>query len=144
MPISGEATKEKSCALWGTACFRMVTVPQLVTRTSMGRMKSFICEVNEVEERLFTMPRPKLTQEVSSKTPAAVRSMAASPKVRGHREEPSLGASTACVALTAPSANPVRGTMGPQQGPDAADSQGPVSVQRERPSCTELAPPLKP
>ena len=53
-PSSGDDVKEKSCADCGIACLRTVIVPQFVTRTSIGRMKSFRLDVNESDERLLT------------------------------------------------------------------------------------------
>src|SRR5512145_42195 len=120
----------------------MVTVPQLETLTSIGRMKSFKDELNEFDERLLTYPRPKLMQASESKTPAAVRSIAASPKVSPGSVSPVTGSRTEA-AFTEPSAKPVSGITGPQQGPEGADAHGPVAVQRDRPSVG-FPPPLNP
>ena len=45
--------------------------------------------------------------------------------------------------FTAPSATPVSGITGPQQGPEGDDSHGPVAVQRDNPRVG-FPPPLKP
>ena len=133
---------EKSWSDCGTACLRIVIVPQFVTRTSIGRMKSFSDELNEFEERLLTKPRPKLTHVPESNTPAAVRSIEASPNVSARSEPPETGSATV-VVLTAPTATPASGMTGPQHGTVEDASHGPVAVQRDRPSVAWL-PPEKP
>src|SRR5215471_15438377 len=59
----------------------MLIVPQLLTCTPIGAMKSLTSAVNDVEARLLTNALPKFSQIPGGKTPAAVRLMAVSPNV---------------------------------------------------------------
>jgi hypothetical protein len=53
-PRLAEPVKVKSWSAFGTAVFAIVIVPQLVTLTSIGRMKSFMLDENASDDRLLT------------------------------------------------------------------------------------------
>src|SRR5262245_10712279 len=61
----------------------IVTGLQLLISTPMGAMKSLSSDENESEERLLRYALPNAWHFPSVKTPAAVRLIAASPKVCG-------------------------------------------------------------
>jgi hypothetical protein len=58
----------------------MVMLPQLLMLTPTGAMKSLISAVKDEEERLLTNVLPNASHTPGWKTPAPVRSIAASPK----------------------------------------------------------------
>src|SRR5215469_4198229 len=100
----------------------MLTVPQLLMLMGTGATKSLTSEPNDAEARLFRNALPKASQVPGGKTPAAVRLIAVSPKVRAFRLVPPAGgvmngSVTASRLLTAPSESELfRFTWLPQQG----------------------------
>src|SRR6266545_1547683 len=122
----------------------MVMVPQLLMLTGRGATKSLTSAGKEADERLFRKPLANASQ-VLPKTPAAVRLIAASPKVSPGRLTPAIGSVTVEV-LTAPSANPAadRFTRLPQHGSALLEKHWlvePLVTHFSRPS-TGLPPPL--
>src|SRR5215470_8257078 len=101
----------------GSVCLMMLTVPQLLMLTGTGATKSLTSAVNDAEARLFRNALPKALQVPGGKTPAAVRLMAASPKVSAFWVWPLIGSVTASRLLTAPSeSEPLSVTWLPQHG----------------------------
>src|SRR5262245_19324647 len=133
----------------GSVTFLITSVPQLEMLTAIGAMKSFNSAGNDAEERLFRNAAPKCWHTVCEKTPAAVRLMPASPKVRPGRSEPPDGgglASCTVPALTAPSAKPAadRSTRLPQHGSEFDERHwlvAPLVTHLSSPN-TGLPPPL--
>src|SRR4051794_14077172 len=92
-------------------------VPQLLTFTPIGAMKSLISAVKDDDERDFANALPKASQVPAGNTPAAVRSIAASPNSPTPSEALPLRGSVIATVLTAPSAvAPVRVWCLPQHG----------------------------
>ena len=98
----------------------ILIVPQLVMLTFTGATKSLTSAVNEAEARLFRNALPRASHVPLGNTPAAVRLIAASPKVRAARllgAFGAIGSDTASRLLTAPSEFvPLRVTWLPQHG----------------------------
>src|SRR6266545_3627714 len=122
----------------------MVMVPQLLMLTGRGATKSLTSAGKEAEERLFRKPLANASQ-VLPKTPAAVRLIAASPKVSPGRLTPAIGSVTVEV-LTAPSANPAaeRFTRLPQHGSELLEKHwlvGPLVTHVSRASTGAPLPP---
>ena len=70
-------------------------VPQLLMFTGCGAMKSLTSAGNDADERLFRNALPKPSHVPGGKTPAAVRLIAASPKVaRGQAARSAIGSVT--------------------------------------------------
>src|SRR5829696_5116297 len=120
-------------------------VPQLLMLTGWGAMKSLTSAGKEAEERLLRNALPKASQVPAGKTPAAVRLIAASPKVSPGRLTLAIGSVTVTV-LTAPSANPAaeRFTRLPQHGSEFAEKHwlvAPVVTHLSRPSTGAPLPP---
>src|SRR6266511_2295018 len=105
----------------------MVMLPQLLMFTATGAMKSFSSAVNEEEERLLTNVLPNASHVPGGKTPAAVRSIAASPNSPAVRFPPAMGSAMVPV-FTAPSATPaaVRFNRLPQHGSELAEKHWPT------------------
>src|SRR5262245_60062825 len=100
---------EVKSKLWltprGSVCLMIFTAPQLEIFTGTGAMKSFTSAVKEDDERLLRNVLPNASQVPAGKTPASVRSTAASPKRPVVSDRPAIG-SLIVPVLTAPSANP--------------------------------------
>src|SRR4029434_11201371 len=97
--------------------------PQLLMFTGCGATKSFTSAVNEGEDRLFRNTLPKALH-VEPKIPAAVRLIAASPKVfaASVRGAPGLIGSVTETVLMAPSESvEFRSTWFPQHGSELAE-----------------------
>src|SRR6266581_5428103 len=95
----------------------IVTRPQLLMFTGTGATKSLTSAVNDAEARLFRNALPNASQVPDGNTPAAVRLMAVSPKVRAARLLLVNGSVTASRLLTAPTELELfRFTWLPQQG----------------------------
>src|SRR5437867_6988165 len=77
-------------------------VPQLEMFTATGAMKSLSSAVKDEDERLLTNVLPNASHTPGGNTPAAVRSIAASPKSPAPRVPPANG-SLIVPVLTAPS-----------------------------------------
>src|SRR5215217_3890026 len=91
-------------------------VPQFEMFTATGAMKSLSSAVKDEDERLFTNALPNASHTPGGKTPAAVRSIAASPKSPAPRLPPAIGSAIVPV-FTAPSETvPASVTCLPQQG----------------------------
>src|SRR5438270_13243765 len=86
----------------------ILTVPQLLTLTGTGAMKSFSSSVKVADERVLKRALPKALQVPGGKTPAAVRLTDASPKVSCGRLTVSDGStgSETVAPLMAASATP--------------------------------------
>src|SRR5438128_8929797 len=71
----------------GSVCLMIWISPQLLTCTGSGATKSLTSAEKELEERLFRKALPKVSHGpvVDVNTPAAVRLIAASPKVPAGR-----------------------------------------------------------
>src|SRR5258708_3168710 len=107
----------------------ILTAPQLLISTGIGAMKSLTSAGNDDEARLLTKALPKALQVPGAKTPAAVRLMAASPKVNAGRVFPAIGSVTAPGLLTAPSESvAVSVTRLPQQGTEFDAKQVPTEA----------------
>src|SRR6266568_685398 len=104
----------------GSVFLMIVTWPQLLMFTGTGATKSLTSAGNDDEARLFRNALPKASQLPDGKTPAAVRLMAVSPKVRAARllgAFGAIGSVTASRLLTAPIESALfRFTWLPQQG----------------------------
>src|SRR6266496_1730776 len=83
----------------GSVRFLTTIVPQLLMWTGCGATKSLTSAGNDADERLFRNALPNASQVPGGKTPAAVRLIAASPKVSAGRV---LGALGAIGSVTAP------------------------------------------
>src|SRR6266508_3170222 len=80
-------------------------LPQLAMFTGCGATKSLTSAGNDADDRLLRNTLPNAVQVPGGKTPAAVRLIAASPKVSAGRDTFAIGSVTVTV-LTAPSAKP--------------------------------------
>src|SRR6266581_6442600 len=98
----------------------IVTRPQLLMFTGTGATKSLTSDPNDAEARLFKKTLPNPAHVVAGKTPAVVRLIAASPKVRAARllgAFGAIGSVTASRLLTAPIESALfRFTWLPQHG----------------------------
>src|SRR5215467_14400817 len=128
----------------------ILTVPQLLMLTGTGATKSLTSAVNDAEARLFRNTLPKALQVPGGKTPAAVRLIAASPKVRAARLRGALGAIGSVTAprlLTAPSESELfRFTWLPQQGSELLEKHwlvGPLVTHVSRPRVGRPPPLVK-
>src|SRR5512133_2282563 len=120
-------------------------LPQLLMLTGTGAMKSFSSAVNEDEERLFRKVLPNASQTPGVKTPARVRSIAASPNRPAVRLPPRIG-SLIVPLLTAPSAKPavvrlIRLSLAPSSASsvDLAPQQGSAFAEKQSPVVAPLA-----
>src|SRR5215217_3448779 len=108
---------------FGSTFFRTIASGwQLLISTGAGAMKSLSAAVNESEDRLFRYAEPKDLHTAGSSTPAASRSIAASPNVRGLSVAPVYGSTTGAV-LTLPTASVPRALTLLQQGREFDASQ---------------------
>src|SRR5215470_4955929 len=118
--------------------------------TFTGATKSLTSAPNEAEARLFKNALPSASQVPLGNTPAAVRLIAASPKVNGSRLLGALGAigsDTASRLLTAPIESELFRSMWlPQHGRLLLEKHwlvGPLVTQVSRPSVGRPPPLVK-
>src|SRR5215218_6554240 len=102
--------------------------PQFLMFTAIGAMKSLSSAVNDELERLLTNALPNASQIPGANTPAAVRSIAASPNRPTPSDgEPDCSGSVILTVFTAPSETaPLRVTCRPQHGSALAEKHWPA------------------
>src|SRR5579859_814616 len=124
----------------------MVMVPQLLMFTGIGATKSLTSAVNEAEERLFRKALPKASQTPGGKTPAVVRLIAVSPKVRPGSVAPEIGSVTVTLLMAPSELAELRATWLPQHGRELLEKHwlvDPLVTQKRSPRAGTVPPLLK-